>query len=90
MNGIMALLANISQAVTATELRQRVIVPAVLAMTGQVTMLNIVRWSGKGGSYPTVRRFYQASIVWLKVNWALSREQLQEVGGIFCWWAMKR
>ena len=84
MIGIMALLANLSQAVTATELRQlRVIVPAVLAMTGQVTMLNIVRWSGKGGSYPTVRRFYKASIVWLKVNWALSREQLQEVGGIF-------
>lgn len=84
MNGIMALLANLSQAVTATELRQLgVIVPAVLAMTGQVTMLNIVRWTGKGGSYPTVRRFYQASIVWLKVNWALSCDQLQEVGGIF-------
>jgi len=49
MIGIMALLANISQAVTATELRQlRVIVPAVLAMTGQVTMLNIM----PGGTQP--------------------------------------
>lgn len=84
MVGIMALLANLSQAVTGKELRQlRVIVPAVLAMTGQVTMLNIARWSGKGGSYPTVRRFYEASIVWLKVNWALSHKQLQEMGGIF-------
>lgn len=84
MVGIMALVAKLSQAVTATELRQlRVIVPAVLAMTGQVTMLNIVRWTGKGGSYPTIRRFYEASIVWLQVNWALSRDHLQEVGGIF-------
>jgi len=69
--------------VTATELRQlTVIVPAVLAMTGQVTMLNISRWTGKGGSYPTVRRFYNTSIVWLQVNWALSRDHLQELPGL--------
>ena len=84
MSEIIALLSNISQIVTATELRQlSVIVPAVLAMTGQVTMLNISRWTGKGGSYPTIRRFYNANIVWLKVNWALSSKQLQEVGGVF-------
>ena len=42
MEEIIALLVKISQVVTGTELRQRsVIVPAVLAMTGQVTMLNI-------------------------------------------------
>ena len=57
MIGIMALLANLSQAVTATELRQlRVIVPAVLAMTGQVTMLNIVRWSGQESTEAERRR----------------------------------
>ena len=81
---IMALLERLSQTVTATELRQlSVIVPAVLAMTGQITMLNMSRWTGQGGSERTVRRFYNASIVWLKVNWTLSCEQLQEVGGIF-------
>lgn len=81
---IMALLERISQTVTATELRQlSAIVPAVLAMTGQVTMLNMSRWTGKGGSERTIRRFYNASIVWLKVNWALSCEQLQEEDGIF-------
>ena len=81
---IMSLLERLSQTVTATELRQlSVIVPAVLAMTGQITMLNMSRWTGKGGSERTIRRFYNASIVWLKVNWTLSCEQLQEVGGIF-------
>ncbi|MEM7130871.1 MAG: transposase [Chloroflexota bacterium] len=84
MAEIMALLSNLSQTLTATELRQlTVIVPAVLSMTGQVTMLNISRWTGKGGSYPTIRRFYNASIVWLSVNWALSCTQLQETPGIF-------
>lgn len=84
MAEIMALLANISQTVTATELRQlRVIIPAVLAMTGPMTMLNLSRWTGKGGSYPTIRRFYRAKIGWLKVNWAFNREALQKVGGIF-------
>lgn len=81
---IIALLSNISQAVPATEWRQlRVIVPAVLAMTGQVTMLNISRWTGKGGSYPTICRFYNAQLLWLQVNWSLSCHQLREVGGIF-------
>jgi putative transposase len=84
MAEIIALLSNISQTVTSTEWRQlSVIVPAVLAMTGQVTMLNISRWTGKGGSYPTIRRLYNANIVWLQVNWALSSEKLQEVSGIY-------
>ena len=62
MAEIMALLASISQTVTATEWRQlRVIVPAVLAMTGQVTMLNISRWTDKGGSYPTFGGFTMRS-----------------------------
>ena len=73
MAEIMALLSKVSQVVTATELRQLlVIVPAVLAMTGQVTMLNTARWTGKGGSYPTIRRFYNAQLMWLRINWALS------------------
>ena len=81
---IIALLTNISQAVSATEWRQlSVIVPAVLAMTGQVTMLNISRWTGKGGSYPTIRRFYNAPLMWLQMNWSLSCHQLKEVGGTF-------
>ena len=60
-----------------------VIVPAVLAMTGQVTMLNISRWTVKGGSYPTIRRLYNAPLMWLQINWSLSCHQLKEAGGIF-------
>jgi hypothetical protein len=84
MAEIMSLLAGLSQTVSATELRQlSVIVPAVLAMSGPITMLNLARWTGPGGSERTIRRFYHASIVWLKVNWALNRASLQEAGGRF-------
>jgi putative transposase len=84
MAEIMSLLAGLSQTVSATELRQlSVIVPAVLAMSGPITMLNLARWTGPGGSERTIRRFYNASIVWLKVNWALNRASLQEAGGLF-------
>jgi putative transposase len=83
MAEIIALLANISQTVTTTELRQLlVIVPAVLAMTGPVTMLNLSRWTGKGGSYRTIGRFYHAKIAWLKVNWALNGEHLRKAKGV--------
>jgi putative transposase len=84
MGEIITLLQSISQTVTTTELRQlSIIVPAVLAMTGQITMLNIARWTAKGGSYRTIRRFYQANIVWLKVNWLLNQAKFKASGGIF-------
>jgi putative transposase len=31
-------------------------------------MLNLSRWSDKGGSYRTIQRFYNASICWLNLN----------------------
>ena len=41
-------------------LRQlQLVVMAVLAMTGRVTMLGISRWAGEGGSYRTIQRFFQ-------------------------------
>ena len=47
-----------------------VIVSAVLAMTGRVTMLGISRWTeGKRGSYRTVQRFFTTKIDWDKVHW---------------------
>jgi putative transposase len=56
----------------ATTLRQlRVIVPAVCAMTGRVTMLGISRWTGKGGSYRTVQRFFNTVINWGLLHWVL-------------------
>jgi len=43
------------------------IVQAILCMTGRVTMLGISRWAGKGGSYRTVQRFFNAAIPWPQV-----------------------
>jgi hypothetical protein len=55
---------------TITLHRLVVIVSAVLAMTGRVTMLGISRWTeGKGGSYRTVQRFFNTRIDWDKVHW---------------------
>ena len=40
---------------------------AMLSMTGRLTMLGISRWTGKGGSYRTVQRFFNESIPWAQV-----------------------
>jgi hypothetical protein len=52
------------------------IVPAMLAMTGRVTMLGISRWTGQGGSYRTVQRFFNTVIVWSQVQWFFIRHHL--------------
>jgi putative transposase len=43
------------------------IVLGMLSMTGRVTMLGLSRWAGKGGSYRTVQRFFNAAIPWPEV-----------------------
>ena len=54
----------------ATTLRRLVVIVfAILAMTGRVTMLGISRWTEKGGSYRTVQRFFNSKIDWDKVHW---------------------
>jgi hypothetical protein len=45
------------------------IIKALLAMTGRVTMLGIARWTGKGGSYRTVQRFFAEKIAWAQFYW---------------------
>lgn len=52
------------------------VVPAVLAMTGRVTMLGISRWSEKGGSYRTVQRLFGTAIPWAKLMWLFFRQHL--------------
>ena len=49
--------------------RLGVIIPALLAMSGRVTMLGISRWAGKGGSYPTVQRFFYTPLPWPILFW---------------------
>ena len=69
----------LSQCLDKTSLRQlSCIVPALLAMSGRVTMLGISRWSEPGGSYRTIQRFYNSTITWAKVNWIFIRHHLLE------------
>ena len=77
MPDIIIVLHCLSQCLDKTTLRQlSCIVPAMLAMTGRVTMLGISRWTEKGGSYRTIQRFFNSSIVWAKVNWFFIRHHL--------------
>jgi len=48
-----------------------ILVTALLSMTGRVTMLGISRWTGEGGSYRTIQRFYNSAIDWKNVQWSL-------------------
>ena len=59
MVDIVALFQCLQPHVTATTVRQfSRIALAMLVMTGRVTMLGISRWTGTGGSYRTVQRFF--------------------------------
>lgn len=77
MVDIVIILGCLSQCLDKTTLRQlNSIIPALLAMTGRVTMLGISRWTEKGGSYRTIQRFFNSPIVWAKVNWFFIRHHL--------------
>ena len=77
MPDIIGVLQCLSQCLDKTKLRQlSYIMPAMIAMTGRVTMLGIARWTEKGGSYRTIQRFFNSSIVWAKVNWFFIQHHL--------------
>lgn len=77
MPDIVIVLSCLSQCVDKTVLRQLShIIPALLAMTGRVTMLGISRWTNTGGSYRTIQRFFNTRIKWVKVNWFFIRHHL--------------
>ncbi len=52
-------------------------------MTGRVTMLGISRWTGEGGSYRTVQRFFNTPIAWVKVHWYLIRHSFLSPDDVF-------
>jgi IS4 transposase len=77
MPDILPLLECFAPYLTATTMRQMaVIITAMLAMTGRVTMLNISRWTDRGGSYRTVQRLYQTAIPWALAMWLFFRQHL--------------
>lgn len=60
-----------------------IIITAMLSMTGRVTMLGISRWTGKGGSYRTVQRFFNTAIEWYRANWTLIRHYFLSKDDVF-------
>ena len=70
MYDILSLFSVLYPHLSTTSVRQfsRVVL-GLLAMTGQVSMLNISRWMSEGGSYRTVQRFFNTLIPWGTVYW---------------------
>lgn len=60
-----------------------IIVEALLAMTGRVTMLGLSRWTEKGGSYRTVQRFFKEKIDWSALRWQLVKRHLVGSKGVW-------
>ena len=77
MSDILSLFSILHPHLSTTRLRQfsRVVL-GLLAMPGQVTMLNISRWTSEGGSYRTVQRFFNTVIPWGPVYWVFFRKYL--------------
>jgi IS4 transposase len=59
------------------------ILPAMLAMTGRVTMLNISRWTEKGGSYRTIQRFFSTSLPWAQMCWLFFVAHLHRTDDVY-------
>ena len=77
MMNILALLQCLRPCLEATTVRQMSrIIPAILAMTGRMTMLGISRWTEKGGSYRTVQRFFHTVIPWATIFWLFFHHHL--------------
>jgi hypothetical protein len=56
---------------------------ALLAMTGRVTMRGISRWTGQGGSYRTVQRFFRTTLPWATLFWLFFRSQLFQKDDVY-------
>jgi putative transposase len=84
MPDILALVLCLQPCVTTTTVRQLSrIALALLTMTGRVTMLGISRWTGDGGSYRTVQRFFATAIPWAQVLWLFFRQHLFQADDVY-------
>lgn len=81
---IVTLLQCLAPYLTATTLRQMaLIMTAMLAMSGRVTMLGLSRWAGPGGSYRTVQRFYTTVLPWPLLFWWFFRTQVYRPDDVY-------
>ena len=84
MLDILTLLECLVPEIKVTTMRQlNRIIMAMLAMSGRVTMLGISRWTGTGGSYRTVMRFFHTVIPWATVFWVFFRRHLFSANDVY-------
>ncbi len=84
MPDILALFHCLHPCLTATTARQLShITLAILTMTGRVTMLGISRWTGDGGSYRTVQRFFATALPWSQLFWCFFRQHLFQTDDVY-------
>ena len=77
MTEILALLQSIAPIVSVTVLKQMSeVIYGMLISNGRLTMLEISRWTEKGGSYRTIQRWYHRSLDWLQMRWTFFQSQL--------------
>src|SRR3954466_331475 len=81
---ILPLLACLLPTLSATTVRQFTpIAVALLALPGRVTMRGLARWTGPGGSYRTVQRFFATVIPWASVFWLFFRHHLYDTTEVY-------
>ena len=74
MFDILSLLQCLAFQLDTTTLRHlSIVLTALLAMSGRVTMLGISRWAGKGGSYRTIQRLFATPLPWPALLWEFFR-----------------
>src|SRR5262245_57162432 len=84
MIAILPLLLCLQSEVSMTTIRQfSRIALALLAMTGRVTMLGISRWTGQGGSYRTLQRFFATTLPWAALFWLFFRTHLFNADDVY-------
>jgi putative transposase len=76
MTEILALLQNIAPVVSATVFQQMShVIYGMLISNGRMTMLEISRWTERGGSYRTIQRWYHSQLRWLQIMWIFFTSQ---------------
>jgi putative transposase len=80
MPKILALLQNIAPVVSATALHQMSqVLYGMLISNGRITMLELSRWTERGGSYRTIQRLYHTPLLWLQIQWIFFTSWFQKL-----------
>ncbi|MEO8356991.1 MAG: transposase [Chloroflexota bacterium] len=79
MSEIVALLQSIAPVVSATVIQQMShAICGMLISNGRITMLELSRWTEKGGNYRTLQRLYQTPLLWLQIQWIFFTSRVQK------------